>query len=158
MLHRIRTEGYVHTETQDGKSSLDAHCGQGTRKLWRWVQQVNNCVTPSHLVVGLTADGGLPNCVAELVGGLRPHKLTSFLDQLASIECKFTKLVPRANHIIYNYPDGPQSASFSLDDCPGFTLRAFAFSNIDDDLLIQVSLSQRTCFPIIIDPQDLHTI
>lgn len=105
MAHGIRVERYVHTETQDGKSPLDAHFDQASRKVRRFVQQGNNCVTPSHLVASLTADGGLANSVAELVEYERGH-LRQLLTALKPLDTPFHKLTSRANEVLYQYqPD-----------------------------------------------------
>lgn len=65
--HGIKITRFVHTETQDGKSLLDAHFARAARKVRVWVQQGLDCVTPSQLVSALIADGGMPNTMAELV-------------------------------------------------------------------------------------------
>lgn len=58
----IQVTRFMHTETQDGKSPLDAHFARSMQVLVGWVKENNNYITPTQVVVGLKSHGGLPNC------------------------------------------------------------------------------------------------
>jgi hypothetical protein len=144
VAHGITVERFLHTETQDGKSMLDAHFGQATRKIWRYVQQGHNCVTPSQLVFALSSDGGLPNCLSELIEYDRAG-VEVLLKQSANLEKMFTKIAGRANDIQYEYVSAPITAPFSFTSCPDFTIRVFHYSGISDGDLIDISPSRGVC-------------
>lgn len=88
--HGFWIKRYIHTETQDGKSVLDAHFAQAGRQIGRWIQQGNNCLTPTQLIVAMTSNGGLPNTLAELVEYNRPA-ITSLLEYIALMEKRSTR-------------------------------------------------------------------
>ena len=58
----------MHSETQDGKTILDAHFGTAVRfiekfmKVWR-PNVVTKIQTPNGIAFALTSRGGLTNCI-----------------------------------------------------------------------------------------------
>lgn len=93
---------FIHTETQDGKSVLDAHFAQAMKRVKSWVRQGHNCVTPTQLVVGLTSGGGTPNTFTDLIEYDR-EKLGESLDQLKGVISRVSKSLGRTNDILYEY-------------------------------------------------------
>ena len=69
---RIFIRYYIHTETQDGKSSLDAHFACAMRFLSRFMQtwyrnQITRINTARGLAYALSSKGGQTNTVVQLV-------------------------------------------------------------------------------------------
>lgn len=66
--HGMRIESFVHSETQRGKSLIDAHFALCMMHINRYVNQTrNNMATPSDIVQALNSLGGVANCTAEMV-------------------------------------------------------------------------------------------
>ena len=64
---------FVHTETQDGKSLLDAHFAHATALIKRYLRRIrqnkqNQVTSPGELVDALSHTGGLQNCGVQMVG------------------------------------------------------------------------------------------
>lgn len=47
VTHGIQVSQFIHTETQDGKSVLDAYFARSMGVLKMWLKEGNNCVTPT---------------------------------------------------------------------------------------------------------------
>jgi len=63
---------FLHSETQDGKSLLDAHFAHATALLKRYLKRIRNnrlnkITSPNELAYGLADLGGLQNCGIQLV-------------------------------------------------------------------------------------------
>lgn len=67
VTHGTQVTRFIHTETQDGKSVLDAHFARPMGVLKMRLKEGNNCVTPTQALIGLKSNGGLPNTVVEVV-------------------------------------------------------------------------------------------
>ena len=62
----------MHTETQDGKSLLDAHFANATALIKRFLRRVrqnalNKVTSPAELAEALADQGGLKHCGVQLV-------------------------------------------------------------------------------------------
>ena len=44
---------FIHTETQDGKSVLDAHFAHSMQVVLSWCKEKHNCITPTQLVAAV---------------------------------------------------------------------------------------------------------
>ncbi|KAJ8566316.1 hypothetical protein ON010_g6810 [Phytophthora cinnamomi] len=163
IVHCINISGFVHTETQDGKSMLDAHFAQGMRKATAHVQQGNDCYTPRQLVAALTADNGLLNCIAALVEYGR-DSTSNLRRHLTKMEKSFSQLTGRVNEMIYDCCDGYSThcdhsgvvlannctqpngdSTFSMNTLPCFGIRAYAYSGIGEGVSVLVNPQLQTC-------------
>lgn len=74
MIGGPQIRNFIHTETQDGKSLLDAHFAHTTALIMRYLRrvqdnQLNKVTSASEMIVdGLCFLAGLQNCGAQLVG------------------------------------------------------------------------------------------
>jgi hypothetical protein len=147
-VHGICVDRFIHSETRDRKSLLDAHFARATGKVKTWVQQGNDCTTPQQLVAALTADGGLPNCVAELVQYNR-DMMKTFYDEIAPTLRCFSKFVDRVNDVVYHYPehafDASQGEMFTFGSCPPYNAQVFSNSVIREGINVEVCLQLSTC-------------
>jgi hypothetical protein len=77
-LQQIKKSGgpvirsFVHSETQDGKSLLDAHFAHATALIKRFLKRVrqnllNKVTSPAELAEALADQGGLKNCGVQLI-------------------------------------------------------------------------------------------
>jgi hypothetical protein len=85
IIHGIAISRFIHSETQDGKSMLDAHFARSNQAIRFHVNEGNDCVTPTQVVIALKHNGGLPNCTVELVEHDR-SKLKTLLQLIEPLE------------------------------------------------------------------------
>ncbi|POM58272.1 LOW QUALITY PROTEIN: Hypothetical protein PHPALM_37101 [Phytophthora palmivora] len=96
--HGFYLSRYVHSDTQDCKSMLDAYFATAARKIKPWIRQGKHCATPAVVVKALTADGGLPHCAAELVERDRMRG-TLLYGQVQTLKKSLAKIIDRANDV-----------------------------------------------------------
>ena len=63
---RLTLKSFVHTETQDGKSSIDAHFAVCMRHVLQYVDTGNNVISPLQLYQALNTNGGVTNTVTSM--------------------------------------------------------------------------------------------
>jgi hypothetical protein len=145
-VHGIQITRFIHTETQDGKSVLDAHFTRSMQVLIAWLKEGNNCVTPTQAVVGLKSHGGLPNCVVELVEHDR-QTLQTLVQQVAGMEKVIRRYIKRANDvkIEFQQSNSLHSSGTGYLKCPDFVLTAFQYSDIGTGLQIWCSPMNSRC-------------
>ena len=87
-LGKIFVSEAAHTETQDGKSELDAHFAKAMRFLIRFMltfDEEDNVVkkisTPDCLALSLSCNGGMTNSIVQLVSFERE----TVLDQISKV-------------------------------------------------------------------------
>ncbi|EGZ08090.1 hypothetical protein PHYSODRAFT_339951 [Phytophthora sojae] len=99
-VHGYYVMRYVHSDTQDGKSMLDAHFATASRKVKSWVRQ--------ELIEQDRAHG------AELSQQVRP------------LEKSLSKIIDRANDIFYDFPLplAPLESGFDLKKVPSYRMMA----------------------------------
>jgi hypothetical protein len=106
---------YVHTETQDGKSLLDAHFAHSTAKVKRHLanvrpNMVNKVTSPSELAEGLSSHGGLRHTGVQLV--CFDQEVAKVLSEIkAKLELSLEAMgeyFARANEFQY-FPDSDQN-------------------------------------------------
>ena len=56
---------YIHTETQDGKGSVDAHFAVAMRHVMNHVNMGSNVISPMELCTALQSNGGVGNTVVS---------------------------------------------------------------------------------------------
>lgn len=122
----------VRTETQDGKSLLDAHFAHATALIKRYLKRVRDneqsqVTSPSELVEALSALGGLQNCGTQLVlfDGSVEKKLKELCgnDQMAKASKKLKTYFGRCNELTY-FPDEDR------DDGKFFRVHAKGYSDV----------------------------
>lgn len=131
IVHGVRVERFIHTGTQDGKSSLDAHFATYTEWIKRYVQEGNNALTASQLFTAMSSNGGLPNTVVNLIQHDR-SKTFSLLNSIQPNSIKIGKEIRRASDAIFNYTDffGDYSEYFGIENLPAFDITCHAYANI----------------------------
>jgi hypothetical protein len=100
---KLKVVKYIHTETQDGKCSIDAHFAVAMAHLMRYVNEGNNVITPSQLAYALSGNARLNNTVAELFSFDRQILEKLLIDDDVFDMCN--REVRRNNEVVYNYAD-----------------------------------------------------
>ena len=139
----------IHTETQEGKTLLDAHFAHATFHVIRYLKRTcrktesenctKNATTPSELVTALLSNGGMSNCAVQLDNIQRgtsenPETLDLLLEKIKNVSAKLQLYFTRANEIVYDtVGDFKKFYSSSEPIEVGsmmFTMKVFAYSNI----------------------------
>lgn len=144
----IQVSRFVHTETQDGKSVLDAHFACASKLLKLWVKEGNDCVTPLQVVNGLRSHWGLPNCVVDLVTHNR-NKLQSLIDTTKHVETKIKRYLKRTNDLIFLHSPANADTCQSCNEYKtsnSFVIHAYQYSNVGDGTKIVVNPTNNTCY------------
>ena len=134
-INKVFVSEYLHSETQDGKTILDAHYGTCVRhlkkfmKVWR-PNVVTRIQTPKGLAFALTYSGGLLNSIVQLVE-IDHTKLESIRQRFEPITHKLKEYFNRVNHIYFEkLPEGsvanPDEELFKRP----FSFQASAFSGV----------------------------
>lgn len=160
IAHGIPISRFIHTETQDGKSMLDAHFAQAMRIVKSYVQQEHDCYTPEQLVSALSSGNRLLNSIVELVDYDRSHAV-NLHQAIAPIEKEFHKLTGRVNDILYDYSrpahctmtinavsssaDTTEKRAFSINESPGFSACAYAYSGVGTGIRMEISPKTSSC-------------
>jgi len=134
MWYSIMFFRFIHTETQDGKSALDAHFARSSQFILNWCKEKNNCVTPTQAVIALSSHGGLPNTIVHLVTIDRSH-LHRLENLLQIVNDKLKKVVKRCNDVQYIYSESDcfeYNKEITLNELikiiPQFTVKTYPFS------------------------------
>ena len=147
-FNKIFISEYLHSETQDGKTILDAHYGTCVRhlkkfmKVWR-PNVVTRIQTPKGLAFALTYRGGLLNSIVQLVE-IDHIQLETLRQKFEPITQKLKEYFTRVNHIYFqqlpdtsiNNPDeellkGP--FSFEASAFSGVGRKVKFFINFNDN-------------------------
>ena len=156
MKGKIFISQFIHSETQDGKTILDAHFATTNRhlivfmKIWR-DNRVTRIQTPAGLAFALSFNAGIRNTMVQLI---EPNRSV-----LQSLESKLTQIVKgmkdyftRANHIYYMEPDDEQL--FETKDIIEniktlrFRVALQSFSYIDEPHIFQIDIAANTFTPV----------
>lgn len=134
----------VHTETQDGKSLLDAHFSHGTAKVIRSIchvidNRLNKVTSASELVEALSSLGGLQNCGTQLIcfDSDVSRALEELSNRLDDVGDKLKEYFNRANKINFF----PETDSDSGDK---FQIHVKAYSKVSLGLRMKIDLGQGT--------------
>lgn len=92
---------FLHTETQDGKSLVDAHFATSMRHVNKYVARGHDATTPSGLVTELKSEDGLANTAAELVKVSRIHHNMIAWEELRSNDNAGLAWIGRNNEYAY---------------------------------------------------------
>jgi hypothetical protein len=149
-LQQIKKSGgpvircFVHSETQDGKSLLDAHFAHATALIKRFLKRVrqnllNKVTSPSELAEALADQGGLKNCAVQLVNfDLEVcRQLAELQKQLHGASKQLGSFFARANEFRFitekDEDDGRQS-----------TVRVIAYSGIGNGAVFSIDIVKGT--------------
>ena len=146
LFHDIRVVRFLHTGTQDGKSSLDGHFATSTRWIREYLKEGNNALTASQLVEAMRSNGGLPNTIVELIRHDR-GRLNEFLQSLNEIGSDFSKLrVKSFADINYHYADTVSdfshfSEELTISSLPQFQVVCKSYSGAKGGTVLHVTPS-----------------
>ncbi|KAF0683290.1 Aste57867_24650 [Aphanomyces stellatus] len=97
---RVKTVRFIHTETQDGKSLVDAHFATAMRHLIDYVRRKSIVSCASETVEGLSSAGGVPNSSAHLVA-LNRERLNELRKIYEDAKPILAGVLPRWNEIVF---------------------------------------------------------
>lgn len=147
IANNITITRFIHSETQDGKSLLDAQFARAWAKVKSWARQGHNCTTPTELVAALISDGGLPNTMAEIIEHDRAA-LQLLAEQVTAIEKRLNAQTGRTNDTQFEYTGTLQVdtiGAFDIKRCPKFRLKIFAYSGIGSGQSFEINTRLGTC-------------
>ena len=152
----IFISAFVHTETQDGKTLLDAHFARCIRFLSHFMKtwkrnKITRINTPRGLGFALAWNGGMCNVMVQVVRTDKP-RLIAFEKKLENVIKKLKKYFGRVNHIYYIKPDGPNVRSrndctLNIIDDMKFEIAVQLFSNIGRKLHFKIDLANNSVTP-----------
>jgi hypothetical protein len=136
-----KIRNYIHTETQDGKSLLDAHFAHATALVKRFLKRVrqncyNKVASPVDLAEALADRGGLKNCGVQLVNfdtdvNDRLVKLKATLEPASK---QMNEYFSRANEFRY-FPESDKDGGHK------FNIQVIAYSGIGDGATFRVDIT-----------------
>lgn len=146
MIHGARATRFIHTETQDGKSLLDARFAPCAKWVREHLKEGHNAVTASQLVTALMPNGGLPNTLVKLArhDRARLERLENFLLALSK---RLGPIKKRMSDISHEYPGGGPveiGSHEEIDHFPDFSMKRFLRSGVGSGLRIDASPSNET--------------
>ena len=98
--HNLSLRSYIHTETQNGKGSIDAHFAVAMRHVLNFVNMGSNVISPVQLYTALQSNGGVGNTVAALFDLDR-----GYIDEFAKkyeTALEFFAKIKRCNEIVFS--------------------------------------------------------
>lgn len=133
-VHGIEIVRFIHSETQDGKSVLDAHFARSMQAIYAWCKEGNNCLTPTQAVEALKSYGGLFNSTVELINHDRT-RLMELERHFNVLEKELRKRISRTNDVFFSYGKSVTSNPVyqlggpdSYRVIPDFKITAFEYS------------------------------
>ena len=142
---------FTHSETQDGKTLLDAHFASMNGHLLSFMKMykkntITKIQTPSGLASALSFRSGIRNTMVQLVECDRTvmDKWVSIIEPTAK---KARDYFSRANHIFYEkmYPN--TSTEFGDVIRQSFCVELQSFSGVDNKVKFNVNISENTFEP-----------
>ena len=101
---KVRIIKVIHSETQDGKCSIDAHFAVAMGHIMRYVNEGNNVISPVQLAYALSENAQLNNCIAELFSLDRPKVEELIVEhQFGFSACE--KNIKRSNEAVFDYTE-----------------------------------------------------
>ena len=156
MHRKIFISEYIHSETQDGKTILDAHFATTNRhlitfmKIWRQ-NRITKIQTAAGLAFALSFNAGVRNTLVQLIDPNR-EVLGQLERELAPIVKKMKLYYTRANHIYYQklHEDDVTDVRTIMRDIKlmRFEVGLQSFSFIDQPVFFQVDIGNNTFEPI----------
>jgi len=155
---------FLHTETQDGKTALDAHFARAGDHVRRFLlsfkrNHVKKVASPKALAAALASNGGLQNCVVQLlsVDDCTGELISDFIKKAAdkgneyfsrANDMEFLPPVASAKSLFGNVRD---KASFKYTT---FQVKVWAYSNIGSGVTFDIKLCPATYTPCSADGPD----
>ncbi len=144
--YKLPVLSYYHSETQDGKTTLDGFFGILYRRILYHVATVNDVVTPKQLVDAIMSGGGISNSTAVLIDTNR-DETTDIVTMLEKTCQKKILGILRDKKIhwinfIYsdNFFDPPKPGDVvTADTLPPFSLHLWHYANIGEPLIVNVT-------------------
>ena len=156
MYSKIFISEYIHSETQDGKTILDAHFATTNRhlitfmKVWR-ENRITKVQTAAGLAFALSFNTGVRNTMVQLIDPDR-NVLGELENKLTAIVKKMKEYYTRANHIFYQKlsDDDIVDVNTIVSDIKSLRFRVSlqSFSFIDEPIVFQVDIGQNTFKPV----------
>ena len=144
---------FIHSETQDGKTILDAHFASMNRHLVSFMKmykqnRITRVQTPRGLASALSYRSGVRNTMVQLV----EHDCDTMDLWARKIEPtakKAREYFSRANHIYYERFDEDTRSFTNLDDLTKipFVLKLQSFTGIDDKVSFDVNIHENIFEP-----------
>ena len=153
---------YIHTETQDGKTVLDAHFARCMRFLSHFMRtwyknKVTKINTPNGLGYALAWKGGIPNVMVQVTKMDRKF-VSDIFNEFNPVVIKLRKYFGRINmiHFIHSTDvfisnhtgnDGHENTILEQVRSLKFKIGIQSYSNIDEMSTFQVDIGQRKVTP-----------
>ena len=157
----IYVSEFVHTETQDGKTLLDAHFASCARFLLHFMKtwkknKVTRINTPRGLGFALGWNGGMANVMVQVVQTDK-SRLVAIEKKLEPIIKQLKKYFGRVNHIYFTEPakETDTSCVDHRDKCSNLTciddmvfeIAVQLFSNVDRKLFFNIDIENKSVTP-----------
>ena len=148
---RIRVTRFIHTETQDGKSLLDAHFARGTKQVIKYIKtcpsvETKQVAAPVELAKALAWNGGIHNSCGQHVKVNRSH-MDDFDKFLAKSSKEALEFFSRSNDIFYLSENNSSDCNVS-NPCSwefvSFCIRVFAHSGIGEGAVFECDCGKST--------------
>ncbi len=151
MKGKVFVNDFIHSETQHGKTILDAHFASTNRHLKNFMltytqNRVTRIQTPHGLAFSLSFNTGVKNTMVQLIelNEMKLNEISIALDQVVkNSKTYFT----RVNHIYYEEPNNdyvtPHEIMSTISNLK-FKLKVQAFSNIDQPTTFVIDTSKNT--------------
>jgi len=151
LRYGVHIARYIHTETQDGKSSLDAHFARCGGQIMQYIAKGNDVATPRQIVAAMQDRGGLSNSSVMLVFHDR-LRLGKIFDRVAKIAKACDKHFKRVNEVLISNAAVAQPEQQPQTQTPDeefglniqFALTVFSHSSVGDGLQLQVDLANNS--------------
>ena len=148
---QLLVKQFIHSETQDGKTILDAHFAVAVIVLLEFMKtsranRITKIQTPSGLAKALSSNGGTRNSIVQLVELDREY-LEKIKDMLKDTVKQGKEYYSRSNHITFDNP--PKKTTASLEDYSkaSFNLEVSAFSGIDYPIDFYIDIGENKYVP-----------
>ena len=154
MMNKIFISDFLHSETQDGKTILDAHFATTNQHLKNFMltykqNRVTRIQTPHGLAFSLSFNSGVRNTMIQLLE-FDAGKLEQLSTALNPIVKCAKEYFTRVNHIYYEVPEDhiPYDEIHNKLTSISFRIKVQAFSAIDNPIAFIVDIGNNTFEPI----------
>ena len=142
---------YTHSETQDGKTLLDAHFASMNRHLLSFMKMykkntTTKIQTPSGLAAALSFRSGIRNTMVQLVECDR-NVMDDWVSTIEPTAKKARDYFSRANHIFYENTKSDTGTDFLDIIKESFSVKLQSFSGVDTKVTFKVNISETTFEP-----------
>ena len=153
MKNKIFISDFIHSETQHGKTILDAHFASTNRHLKNFMlsykqNQITRIQTPHGLAFSLSFNSGVRNTMVQLIE-FDEKILEQLSTALNPIVKSAKEYFTRVNHIYYELPSNhiPYDQIYNNLSDISFCIKVQAFTSIDDPVVFNVNIGNNTFEP-----------